>query len=470
MLSWRWVGFAAAMAMAMAIDYDAISWAVGGWRDEAFAFGVVMSAWSMIRLLRTPSWGTAIVLGVCVGVTWLTRLTAVTFLVPGLVYLLAFAQGPFRRRAAGILVALLASLACAGPYVFNCWRAYGDPLYAISHLAHDQLAMEAGQAGSPAAPSASASSITAGEYVMSKVAARPLRTLDTVLLGLTSYPFSNKWIGLDRWIPRLGVLLSWAALAGLLLLAGSTRGRLVLLVLATSLLPAALTWRLAADWRFTGHAYPFFLVAAGLAFGQIAVLVHALRAPERWSRGKPTLRFLGLSAMIVGIAGAAWFVSRALPFLVVSEALRARDEVTIGADGRDTPFFRDGWAAPELLGNVIQRPAVRPVSSIPLPSLPVAEYLLTIRLDPFPRPATADNVRAPVIRVFMNNTLLSTIQPGWNPERVGSYEMRVPQTSVGRGVNRLNFMIEPPATAWTGEFSTQTFAIWYVRVRPVAGS
>jgi hypothetical protein len=105
-----------------------------------------------------------------------------------------------------------------------------------------------------------------------------------------------------------------------------------------------------------------------------------------------------------------------------------------------------------------------------LPSLPVADYLLTIRLDPFPRPTTADTVRAPVVRVFMNTTLLSTIQPGWNPERVGAYEMRVPRTAVGRGVNRLNFMIDAPATAWTGERSTQTFAIWYVRVRPVAGS
>ena len=466
-LSCRWVGVAAAVLMA--IDHDAISWGVGGWRDDAFTFGLVMTTWAMIRFLRAPSRQTAIVLGVCAGFTCLTRLTAVTFLVPGLVYLLIFAQGPFKARATGVLVVVFVLLAVAGPYLFNCWRAYGDPLYAISHLTRDQLVIEARLSESPTPSSAPGGSISAGEYVVSKVTARPLQTLDTVVLGLTSYPFSNKWTGLNRWIPQLGDLLSWGALAGLVMLAGSVQGCLVLLVLATSLLPAALTWRLAADWRFTLHAYPFFLVAACLLFGRLVSLVGTLRARGWRSRGRPTFSTVGVwAALIVGIAGTAWFVTRALPFWVVGETLRAREEVTIGTGTRDALFFREGWAAPMGDGNVTLRAAARPLSSVRLP-LPVSDYLLTVRLDPFPRPVNGENVRPPVIHAFMNTSLLSTIELGWNPDRVGSYDIRVPRTFVRRGVNRLIFMVDPPAAARSGESSARSFAIWYVRIRPVAG-
>jgi hypothetical protein len=38
------------------------------------------------------------------------------------------------------------------------------------------------------------------------------------------------------------------------LFARSSAGRLMLLVLATSLIPFAPTWRLISDWRFTEHA------------------------------------------------------------------------------------------------------------------------------------------------------------------------------------------------------------------------
>jgi hypothetical protein len=342
---------------------------------------------------------------------------------------------------------------------------FGDPLYAINHLTADQLVMEAQQAGSPAAATAEGSSTNVVGYLTSKIGGHPYRTLDTVLLGLTSYPFSNKWSGLNRWIPRLGDVLSWAALGGLLVLGASAPGRLVLLVLVTSLLPAAVTWKLAGDWRFTAHAYPFFLVAAFFAFGKALELLKASRAREQRTLAGPRFRQVASwTALIVCIGAGTWFVRRVLPFLVVAESLRGQEEVTIGTDGRDGLFFRDGWAAPERGGNVTLRAATAPVSSIELP-LPAADYRLTVRLDPYPRPHDGGDVRLPAVRVFLNNNLLSTFDLVWNPERVGSYVARVPRTAVQNGGNRLTFMSDPPPDTQSGS-PRHSFAIWYVRIHP----
>jgi 4-amino-4-deoxy-L-arabinose transferase-like glycosyltransferase len=461
-LSSRWVGFAAAIAMA--IEYDAITWAIGGWRDDAFACGVVICVCAMLGYLRSSSRNTAILLGVCGGLTCLTRLTALTFLVPGLAYLLAVGKAPFKARAQGMLLAVLALLAVIGPFAFNCWRTYGDPFYAINHLTGDQLVMEASQGGAPIGV-APGSSTSAATYVMAKAAGRPFRMLETVALGLSAYPFSNKWSGFDRWLPFLGDLVSWAALAGLVLLAGSVPGRLVLLVLVSSLVPAAVTWRLASDWRFTVHAYPFFLVAAFLAIRAAAGVATPSRIRERWAERRPSLRFGLFWAISVACAVAAvWFVTRSLPFLVVGESLSAHEEVTIGLRDRDAGFFLEGWSEPAA-GNVALRTAMGSVASIQLPLPAEGDYLLTLRLDPSPRPAASEPFRAPVIRIFMNSTLISAFEPGWNPERVGMYQVRVPQTSVRRGINRLTFMTDASAPAEPGGPARRTFAIWYVRIK-----
>jgi hypothetical protein len=324
--------------------------------------------------------------------------------------------------------------------------------------------MEAQQTGSPAAAPAGSSMNVVG-YLTSKIGGHPYRTLDTVLLGLTSYPFSNKWSGLNRWIPRLGDVLSWAALAGLLVLGASAPGRLVVLVLVTSLLPAAVTWKLASDWRFTAHAYPFFLVAAFFAFGKVFELLKSFRAGDPQSPARPSFTQVAWwTALIVCIAAGSWFVSRVLPFLVVAESLRAQEEVTIGTDGRDGLFFGDGWAAPERGGNVTLRAATTPMSAIELP-LPAADYRLTLRLDPYPRPYDGGDARLPAVRVFLNNNLLSTFDLAWNPERVGSYVARVPRTAIQAGANRLTFMSDPPPDSESGS-PRHSFAIWYVRIHP----
>ena len=107
------------------------------------------------------------------------------------------------------------------------------------------------------------------DYLQDTIRRSPVRTLDTLVLGLTSYPFLNKWSGFDPWNPTLGIWLSWASIMGLVLFVGSATGRLLLLVLGTSLLPYAFTWKLIADWRFTEHAYPFLLIASFLAISRV---------------------------------------------------------------------------------------------------------------------------------------------------------------------------------------------------------
>jgi len=58
----RWVGCAAALGMA--IEGEVIFWSVSGWRDDAFAFAVVLSVCSMLWYRRAPSAGSAVALGV----------------------------------------------------------------------------------------------------------------------------------------------------------------------------------------------------------------------------------------------------------------------------------------------------------------------------------------------------------------------------------------------------------------------
>jgi hypothetical protein len=449
----RWVGFGAALALA--IEYDVITWAIGGWRDDAFACGVVACACASLVFLRNPSANAAIFLGVCGGLTCLTRLTAVTFLVPMLAGLLVSGSERFRNRARGVGLALGVGLVVVGPYVINCWIAYGDPLYAINHLTADQLVMEAGQQGAGASPQPS--STTAAGYLFAKVAGRPFQTLETIVLGLSSYPFSNKWVGFDRWIPYVGRLLSWAALAGLILLTTSARGRLVLLLLVTSLAPAALTWRLAADWRFTAHAYPVFLVAAFGTFAAVVTLARRSRIDQDLTRTR-----VGIAvATAIGATAIFWFVMRPLPFLVVSESLRTHQDVTIGL-ARASGFFLEGWSTPVAAGNVTLRTAIGETSSIQFP-LPIQDdYLLTVRLDPSPRPNASQMPALPVVRVFMNNAPVSTFELTWNPERVGAYSIHVPPTAVRRGTNRLTFMTGAPGPG--ASEAPRTFVLWYLRI------
>ena len=446
----RSIGLGASLLMA--IEYDVVSAGVNGGRDDAFMFAVVICAYAMLRYARVASRGNAIFLGVCGGLACLVRITAVSFLVPGFIYLLVTSTRPWKTRLSGLGVGVLTMAIVVGPYLFNCWRVFGDPLYAIDVHTATYLQSE-GQVGE-SRPSAAA-------YVESKMFSRPMRMLDTVALGLTSYPFLNKWQGFDRWLPSLGVWLSWAALFGLIVCAGSGPGRLLLLVLVTSLLPFAVTWTLIADWRFTQHAYPLFLVASCVAIGQV---IHwAAPSNVRALFVQPRRRLTRVAFWTVlagGIVVSGWLVLRVLPVLAVRESLAAHDEVTIMAGGRDFSFFGEGWSAPLTGGSVTSRVATGASAVMWLPLPRAGDYDLTVRLDPFPRPLGEAIDRPSTLRMFVNGRFVSNLDLRWNPARVGAYEIHLPRSFVTPGQNRLTFVADKGAA----------FDLWYVRVRPLTAA
>jgi len=248
----QWVGLGAALAMA--IERDVISWGGNGWRDDAFTFGVVLSTYALVRCYRDTTYHTAVAAGLLGGLSCLTRITSLSFLLAGF-GVLAIVYRADRARRRLLALAVLTMTVVTAPYLLNCWWQFGDPFYAINQ--HTEF-YQSRQGMSPQ------SDHSATRYIGAMVAEDPLRMVEVFAVGMTTYPFANKWRGFEPWWPGLGRWLSWSAVVGLGLMLRSSDGRFLLIVLAASLLPYAFTWEIrgGAEWRFTQHAYPFYLVAA----------------------------------------------------------------------------------------------------------------------------------------------------------------------------------------------------------------
>ena len=112
----------------MAIEIEAIRWSVGGWRDDTFALFVTLTAWQLVRLQQRPTYDHALTAGVAGAAACLTRITSITFLVPGLVWILVEAARTERRQAAravGLAAAVTAIL--VAPYLIACAREVRRP-------------------------------------------------------------------------------------------------------------------------------------------------------------------------------------------------------------------------------------------------------------------------------------------------------------------------------------------------------
>jgi 4-amino-4-deoxy-L-arabinose transferase-like glycosyltransferase len=59
------VGFLAAAVMA--IEMEAVTWAVDGWRDDTFTAMFLFAAWALVRLLQRPSFANAVLAGLVCG-------------------------------------------------------------------------------------------------------------------------------------------------------------------------------------------------------------------------------------------------------------------------------------------------------------------------------------------------------------------------------------------------------------------
>jgi hypothetical protein len=458
-------------ALLMATELEMVTWGVDGWRDDTFTATILFSVWTLLRLRARPTLGTALVAGAVCGISCLTRITAITFVVPALLWLVveparssalatASAFGARRERARMVAIAAAMLTIVVAPYLVSCAIATGDPFLAINYHTSYYRFAEAQPIDTP---------MSAAEYLRGKFADRPVRTLDTGLNGLFVQPFITKWHGFNEWMPGFGSLVRAISVVGLAALPFFAAGRLVLVALLGSLLPYIFTWNVGGGgaWRFTMHAYPFFFIAVGVALvGGFRALRAVARDPALVTRAT-LLPLVWRAAAIAAVAllGTAWYLG--LPWYVTREAIAHGESTSIETGDRDRIFYRSGWSAPHL-ENITVRVSrdQRGVVRLPLPQRRAYDIVLRI----YPVTPTAPEQ----VDVLFNRHLVGRLRLSWNPERVGSYRLTLREDIVTAGSNELILVptsVMPAASAgprfaWLNPAERIGIRLWYVRVLP----
>jgi hypothetical protein len=434
----RTVGLAAAAMLG--IDHSAVYWAIGGWRDELFAFFAISCAWAWMRFARQPTGANAALAGALSGGACLTRITTIALIAPAVVWLLA-TRGPHIRRPLALAVGIMTVI--VAPFLINCAIATGDPFYAINNHTDFYLKREGVPDVTP---------ISAVRYSFDKFDARPIAATDNAVRGIFVYPFANKWVGLNEWYPGLGTVLACLAITGLVAWLWWPETRLLLVMFFGSLVPFSMTWtvRGGAEWRLTLFAYAFYLVAAFWVVDKAARFARAAlnaRDAKPWAHltRSQILRPVAIVVAIAAIAG-AWFV--AVPYAIVREALSYEDAATIVAGPRDRWFFVDGWSGLVVEGNVTMRFAAAPGATLRILLPEARSYELTLRVNPVDPAAASQQI----VHVSLNGMHLADLKLGWNPERIGQYGVTIPAG---------NFT---PGTQDLGLRSDTAFKLWYVRI------
>jgi hypothetical protein len=299
----------------------------------------------------------------------------------------------------------------------------------------------------------------------------PFRTLERGYIGLTSYPFANKWTGFDAWSPLLGPVLAAAALAGLVWWLFSAPGRLLLVILFSSLVPFAFTWDVpgGSEWRFTLHAYPFYLVAAARFVTGLHVLARPVPlAWTFWNRRRTVIPAV-MGSMLVAVA--AWWLAVGLRDLRFKVDVRTGQAARFEAGPRDLLFVGDGWYGPTALGNVRVRFSHGRRGVLDLPLTAGRNYMCALRLDPF----QFDGAPPQTVRVLLNGTALADLTLQWDEARIGTYTVTLPAALVREGDNKLELQAAYSTRAGSVGGGAQevsgdrdvAFLFWYLRVEPV---
>jgi hypothetical protein len=444
----------------LAIEYDAIAWGVDGWRDDTFTAFFVLSVWALVRLRERASLGRALGAGLLGGLACLTRLTALSFLLPAFVWIAIERRAEGRVRAERTAMALAMLAAVVTPYLVSCAIASGDPFLAVNYHTGYYRHAEGLPAAAP---------MSAAEYVRAKIGRRPFAALDVAAIGLFVRPVDTKWKLYDLWLRGLGAVLQWTAVAGLALWLFSPAGRFMLFVLAFALLPFAFTWNLGGggEWRFTMHVYSIYLLAAVHAIFTTAAFAAAVMRHRADADAWPSRRRLASRAGIVFAAAAvltAGYVG--LPWLVKREAVAAGDAVNVEAGPRDRIFFRRGWSAPRAEGAVIVRVSLTDRAAVHFPLPEKRAYEIVLRLDPV-APAVQDR-----LTVLFNRQLLGRLHLTWDPQRIGTYRLTLPEAWVRAGDNQIELVQETmvpaaaggPRFAWLDPRAQVGLRLWYLRV------
>ena len=79
------------------------------------------------------------------------------------------------------------------------------------------------------------------------------------------------------------------------------------------------------------------------------------------------------------------------------------------------------------------------------------------------------------MRLFVNNRFVTNLVLDRDPNRVGSYDVRLSRAMLRRGPNRIDLLADRTAPAGSvsnvdgfGEHEDGRFWLWYVRVRPLS--
>jgi hypothetical protein len=346
------------------------------------------------------------------------------------------------------------------PYLASCWIATGDPFYALNYHTMYYRHAEGQPISEP---------ISAVEYLRTKLGARPIATIDTALQGLFVHPFITKWNGFGVWVDGLGTLTSWLALVGLGAMPFFSAGRLLLAILLTSLIPYMVTWNVAGgnEWRFTMHAYPFYIVAAAwVAVGaaRLARLLVRTRGLPEGVHPRALVRGAAAIATLAMLAVVVWFV---VPWFVVREAIAHGVSTSVETGRRDWIFYPDGWSSPRADGITVRvSRGERSVVRLPLPG--DRDYDVVLRIDP----VDPDSQRR--VSVRLNGELVGLLDLSWDPERMGTYRVRV-RAHMLESVNELTIAPETlvragdagPRFDWLDADDRVGVRLWYVRVLPL---
>jgi Dolichyl-phosphate-mannose-protein mannosyltransferase len=121
-------------ALLTATELEIVTWGVDGWRDDTFTATILFSVWALLRLRARPSAGNALLAGGLCALSCLTRITAITFIVPAFIWLVIDrAAAPRRDRVRAVGIAAVALVVIVAPYLISCAIATGDPLIAINY-------------------------------------------------------------------------------------------------------------------------------------------------------------------------------------------------------------------------------------------------------------------------------------------------------------------------------------------------
>ena len=164
---------------------------VDGWRDDTFsAVFLVFAVWALVRLHQRQSFANAVAAGVLCGIACLTRITALSFVVPALVLIGVSGAADRRQRLgkAGLAIGLLTIV--LGPFFLSCAIATGDPFIAINYHTRYYRYSEGLSNAQP---------MSATAYVRQKFVQHPIATTDVGTTGLIVRPYVTKWNGLDPW-------------------------------------------------------------------------------------------------------------------------------------------------------------------------------------------------------------------------------------------------------------------------------